>query len=124
MQRVAWPDTTRAFHGFEVEIKTTRGERLRGAWLSTTTDSFELESHDRTTSYPRSIIQSIRIRRRRVRGRVIGTTAGYVGSASLVGERMQGRLAFLVLGVGALGFIVGRELDRASTEVLLYDPPK
>ncbi len=124
MQRIAWPDTTRAFNGYEVEIKTTRGERLRGAWLATTIDTFELQSGSSTTSYPRSIIASLQIRRRRVRGRFIGTTAGYLGAASLVGERMQGRLAFLVLGIGTLGFILGREIDRTPIEVVLYDPPK
>lgn len=124
MQRIAWPDTTRAFHGYEVEIKTTRGERLRGTWLATTNDTFEFQSGNHTTSYPRSIIASLRIRHRRVRGRVIGTTAGYLGAAGLVRERMQGRLAFLVLGIGSLGFILGREIDRAPIDVLLYDPPK
>jgi hypothetical protein len=123
---VAWADADRVLRNRIIRVELRSGEIVEGLWLSSDADSFTLET-DRQgpKQMPRNGFRRAWFRKKQVRSRVIGTIAGYAGGAGLAtainrsGEALQGPLFFLPIGLGALGFFTGREIDR-QPEVLTF----
>ena len=106
--------------GLEIEVEQWGGRRIKGSFVSATTEVITIKGSKSVDSIQRSSIVSIRTHRRQVRRRTIGLLAGYMGSGAVIGEAAQGPLAFVILGAGTLGFFLGRELDRDTHAIELY----
>jgi hypothetical protein len=74
---------------------------------------------------PKSSIRSLRVGKRRVRGRVLGTIGGTYGVIGLVAastqsaDAMQGIWGFVMLAGGVTGYLLGRSWDKATHEVVI-----
>lgn len=124
---VAWADASRVLRNRIVGVELRSGETVEGLWLSSDADSFTLETvRQGPKQIPRNGFRRAWFRKKQVRGRVIGTIAGYAGGAGLAaginrsGDALQGPLLFLPLGLGALGFFTGREIDRQPEALSFY----
>lgn len=137
-QSVEWSRTPVALAGKFALVKLTGGIRLGGTWVSVTPDSFAMnvESTSKSQeipkglrSIPRSSFTELKVRKRRARGRVIGTLAGLTAGSALAGlvsgsrEGAQGPAGFAVLGLATAGYYVGREMDYATQVILLVPDP-
>ncbi len=72
---------------------------------------------------PRSSLLQVRAGKRRARGRVIGTLAGFYGIAALAGlasgaEAAQGPWGLAILGGGIAGYYIGKSVDHDTREIL------
>ena len=135
-QRIAWERTTEAFKGKFILVKLTSGTRIGGGWLSVTSQTFTMSVESSSNKHEiqkgiqtvaRSSIAEVRVRNRRVRGRVIGTLAGFYSVAaigSLVSgsmEALQGPTGIAALGGAVAGYFIGRSLDKASREIVFIE---
>lgn len=106
----------------QLDFHLTDGKHLKGDWLSSTADSFTIQTRHGPQTIPNDTIRTLNSRRRQVRRRVLGAIIGYAAGSAIAGEGVQGPLVFLVLGLGTVGFILGRELDRNTRVIEVRDP--
>jgi len=133
-ERVSWNRTPEVLNGKLVLIKLTGGTRIEGGWVSVTPSTFtmriEKTSNKREVqkglqTIPRSSISEVRARKRRVRGRVIGTLAGFYGIATIGAvasgsmEALQGPTGLAAVGGAVAGFLIGKSFDHTSHEIIL-----
>lgn len=131
---VHWAETTAAFANRVAIVKLNNGARLEGTWLEATPDRFQMaveKSRGKVhygrgmQSFKREDVSTIHLRHRRVRGRVIGTTAGYFAGAGVVfaGSRVLDGIQgpwFLALVGGLIGgYQLGKVWDHQLTPVEL-----
>lgn len=133
-----WEQTTAAFANRRVLVVLDSGARIEGHWLEVTPDTFSIEvvrSHGANApargvhSFPRSAIVRLRIQEKRIRGRVWGVTAGYLGGAaarlSLEESRFRenDNLANAIMCASVItGFAIGRLIDKRVTDVEIRRP--
>lgn len=132
--RVAWNETPLAFAGKRVIVDLNNGTRIQGSWATVADDVFTMRVEKTSRSadvakgaqtLSRSSIKRIRIENRRVRGRVIGTLAGFYAVAGIASaayrssEALQGGWGIAAIAGGVLGYYTGRSIDRSTREVLL-----
>jgi len=135
-QPIAWDHTTEALKGKFILVKLTSGTLIGGGWLSVTSQTFTMSVESSSNKHEiqkglqtvaRSSIAEVRVRNRRVRGRVIGTLAGFYSVAaigSLVSgsmEALQGPTGIAALGGAVAGYFIGRSLDKASREIVFIE---
>jgi len=135
-ERVQWNHAATAFAGRSVEVKLTSGTRIRGAWNWVTPDSFTMrvektsngrEYRKGVQTVPRSLIAEVRVGERRVRGRWIGSLAGFYSiaaigaAASRSPEALQGAIGIAAYAGGFAGYFIGRSYDYETHPVILYD---
>ncbi len=124
---LAWADAGRVLRNRIVGVELRSGETVEGLWLCADAASFTLETVlQGPRQIPRNGFRRAWFRKKQIRGRVIGTIAGYAGGAGLAsainrsGDALQGPLLFLPIGLGALGFFTGREIDRLPEAITFY----
>ena len=126
-KQVAWTDTPAVFAGKAVVVRLTTGTIIEGHWIGITDDTFNMKvqkTSDRNAiakgveTIPKSSIEALAFRNNRVRGRVIGTTAGYF-AAGAIGFAAPEIAGVIGLAGGVIGFFVGRSSDRDLHEVVL-----
>lgn len=126
MDRVAWIDAAKHCAGLEVVATLQDGSKLKGSWIENSNSQFSIKTKRGIQVHERKDLKQVETRKRRVRGRVIGTIASYMLGAGLVSlvtgspEGAQGPLAFVVLGMGMLGYYVGKLLDLDARLVEFY----
>jgi hypothetical protein len=133
-ERVAWARTTVAFAGRHVVVRLTTGTRIDGHWVGVTPETFTMsvtKTSDRRVvsaglqTLPRSSIVTLRAGKQRVRGRVIGTVAGFYGPATLgylvtrQPDGLQSGWGIAAYTLAFVGFFVGRAYDHGTREVVL-----
>jgi len=128
-ERVEWARTPEAFAGKWVAARLASGTRIEGHWVSVTPEAFTMkvektsdkaEVSKGTRELARSALVQVKSGKRRARGRVIGTIAGYF--AGVVIGNLAGDLGGAAIGAltGLVGgHLVGRASDRAMHEVVL-----
>jgi hypothetical protein len=129
---VAWERTPEVFSGKYVIVKLAGGTRIEGSWASVTSDSFRMRVERTTNSkafpkglqtVPRRSMATLRAGKRRVRGRVIGIIAGWVGAIEIGGAVSQGPdnpvLPVAGLGAAVAGYYIGKNWDHATTEFVI-----
>ena len=135
---LAWNNSAEALAGQFAQIKLTDGTRIGGTWASVTpvAFTFHVEQTSNRTNFakglqtiPRASILEMKAGRRRARGRVIGTLAGYLGiavvsSLALGAESAQGPWGLAILGGGVAGYYIGKSVDHATRQIIfLPDAP-
>jgi hypothetical protein len=117
--RVAWMDATPHCAALEVIATLQDGRKLKGSWIENTASQFSIKTHKGIHIHERKDLKQLETRKRRVRGRVIGTIASYALGAGLVSlisrsaEGAQGPLAFV-------GYYVGKSMDLDRRLVEFY----
>ena len=135
---IDWQHSVEALAGQFTQVKLTDGTRIGGSWVAVTPITFtmkveETSNRSRLTkgpqTIPRASILEITAGRRRARGRVIGTLAGYLGIAAIAAlasgaEAAQGPWGIAILGGGVAGYFIGKSVDHATrTIIFLPDAP-
>ncbi|MBE7541688.1 MAG: hypothetical protein M9913_10345 [Bryobacteraceae bacterium] len=126
---IEWEMTTAAFGGRKAVVKLDSGARIEGVWLGVTPTTFTMDV-DRTKgrnrlpkgvqTIDRSSIVELRVQERRIRGRVIGTTAGYFAGMPLFWSMASPAGGLAVLGsVMTVSHLLGRVSDKATRVVLI-----
>jgi hypothetical protein len=124
--RVAWADAAKHCAGLEVIATLQDGKKLKGSWIENTASQFSIKTKQGLQVRERKDLKKVETRKRRVRGRVLGTIASYalgIGLVSMItrsSEGTQGPLLFVVLGMGVLGYYVGKSLDLDARLVEFY----
>lgn len=131
-ETIRWDEAPQAFSNRTVLVQLTNGVHIEGRWLSVTSDAFRFEVEKTSKrrlvgrgvqTLPRSSILRVKIRENRIRGRVIGTTAGvYAGSTlpRVASHSYDEGVAFGAVLAGAFaGYFVGRAWDYDTREVVL-----
>ena len=133
-ERIAWNRTPDALKSEFVLVTLTTGVRIGGSWVAVTPDTFtmniEKTSNKREIgkglrTMPRASIADVRSGKRRMRGRVIGTLAGFYGIATIGGiasctmEAPQGPTRMVAFGGAIAGYFIGRIYDHSTRQVIL-----
>ena len=96
------------------------GKRVEGRWGEITPDAVTLVGKRDRFTVSRASIVSVRARRQRVRGRVIGTIGGfYAGMAAALQSPTPGAARVVGPVVLAAGYGLGRLWDHDSREYVL-----
>jgi hypothetical protein len=130
--RVRWDRTPEFFTGKRAIVSLKDGTAIEGTWNSVTEETFtmQVEKTSRKQNVPkglrtfsRSLILSLRVGNRRVRGRVIGSLSGFYGVVALAGastgsaEALQGGWGIAAFGAGIVGYLAGSAYDRATYQI-------
>lgn len=126
---IEWEMTTAAFGGRKAIVELDSGARIEGTWLGVTPTTFTMDV-DRTKgknrppkgvqTIERSAIVELRLQERRIRGRVIGTAAGYFAGTPLFWSMATPAGALAVLGsVMTVSYLLGRASDKATRVVYI-----
>lgn len=113
-------------------VTLTTGTRIEGRLLNVTETTFEMEVR-RTSSkqevpkgyqrLDRSAFSELRVREKRIAGRVIGTIAGVLLAGPAVYQLSAGAAQViglpLYVGIVAFGHFAGREVDRRTQQVIV-----
>lgn len=132
--RVAWQQVPLVCTGRTALVKLSGGTHIEGRLMSVSPASFEMEvqrtNNERDVpkglrSLPRASIVGLRVREKRIKGRVIGTLAGFMFAGSTV-YSMSAGVAMAVglpvyVAVLAAGHLAGQSFDNRSREVL-FEP--
>ncbi len=124
---IEWEMTPAAFGGRKAIVKLDSGARIEGTWLGVTPTTFTMDV-ERTKGknrppkgvqvIERSAIVELRLQERRIRGRVIGTTAGYFAGMPLFWSMPTPAGGLVVLGsVMTVSHLLGRLSDKATRVV-------
>ena len=130
--RIPWQLAPAACAGKKALVTLTDGTRLEGSLLSVSPSAFEMEV-ERTSDrrkvangfqrLDRAQFAGLRIREKRIRGRVIGTVAGVMLAGPAVfamNEQTVGVWGLPVYaGIITAGHLLGRVFDRQSRLVLI-----
>ncbi len=122
-----WEMNTAAFGGRKAIVKLDSGARIEGNWLSVTPTTFTMDV-ERTKgknrppkgvqTIERSAIVELRPQERRIRGRVIGTTAGFFAGTPMFWSMATPAGGLAVLGsVMTVSHLLGRASDKATRVV-------
>lgn len=124
---IEWEMTTAAFGGRKAIVKLDSGARIEGTWLGVTPTTFTMDvKRAKGKNRPakgvhtleRSAIVELRLQERRIRGRVIGTTAGYFAGMPLFWSMATPAGGLAVLGsVMTVSHLLGRAADKATRVV-------
>lgn len=132
--KVAWNGTTELLASKRVVVELEDGTRVEGAWLFVTERTFtmNIEKTSQKQIVPKgyqtlskSSIRSLRVGKRNVRGRVLGTLGGSYGVVGLAAastqsaEAMQGIWGFVMLAGSIAGYFLGQSSDKATREVVI-----
>lgn len=121
---IEWERTPAAFGGRKAIVKLDTGARIEGNWLGVTPTTFTMDV-ERTKgknrpskgvqTIDRSSIVELRVQERRIRGRVIGTMAGYFAGTPLFWSMATpaGGLAVLA-SVMTVSHLLGTASDKAT----------
>jgi hypothetical protein len=121
---IEWEMTPAAFGGRKAIVTLDNGARIEGVWLGVTPTTFTIDV-DRTKgknrppkgvhTLERGAIVELRLQERRIRGRVIGTAAGYFAGMPLFWSMATPAGGLAVLGsVMTVSHLLGRASDKAT----------
>lgn len=131
---VPWDRTPEVLAGRWVMVELNDGTSIQGSWAAVTSQTFrmvvEKTSQKRQVAkglqeLPRSEVRRIRYSKRRVRGRVIGTIAGFYGALTLAAaatppeDGLQGAWSLAAIAGAVLGYQLGKSLDKDTHELLI-----
>lgn len=127
-EQVDWAMSPKVLGHQRVQVQLANGAKVEGRWLAIDADKFTIQvekTSDRslvpkkTNTLERSSIRVISRRHPHVRGRVIGTIAGFFAGAGIAAaatrtpDGLQGPAFFALVGSVAGGYFVGRSYDHA-----------
>lgn len=131
--RVPWRQTPEILAGKVVVVQLENHVRIEGSWAGVTDTTFMMliEKHSRNSPWdkgyrtvPRSALQTIRFREKRIRGRVLGTLSGFYGMTALAAatrqapDALQGGWGVAAI-VGAVGgYQLGKSFDKQLRELI------
>lgn len=134
VERVPWSRTPEVLANKYVSVRLNSGTRVEGSWASVAPTTFTMKVSKTTNRneipkglqvIPRSSLAELRAGKRRIRGRVLGTIAGFYGvaligtAASSSADALQGPVGIAAFAGGILGFFVGRAFDHAMKEIVI-----
>jgi len=128
--RVTWQQVPSVCSGRIALVRLTTDTRLVGRILSVAATSFDMEV-ERTSdkkaapkgirTLDRSALVELRVRDKRIRGRVIGALAGLMATGPIVYSMSAGVVAAIGLpvyvGIIAVGHLAGQSFDHKSRVV-------
>ncbi len=123
-ERVPWPASVAYFSGWQVNVETEAGGRIRGNWVAISPDTFTVKTKAGFETHPRSIIKNIRMEQGRWWTGTLGFIAGYTVATGLVLRGVPGPGLVMVIGSATAGTWLGDKAGRKRRVVVLYDPPK
>ena len=136
VEHIPWNQSAERLAGRFVSVHLTSGTRISGSWASVTPTTFTMNVEKTSNksqlrkglqTVPRTSIQQVSARKRRIRGRVIGTLAGFYVVAGIAaaatgsGEALQGAFGLAAYGAGVGGYFLGKSYDYTSTQIVLRD---
>lgn len=132
--RVSWNRTPEKLAGKYVVVQMENGTKIEGSWTGVTESAFtmDVERSSGTSqrlkgaqTIPRSALQKVWFREKRVRGRVIGTLAGFYGIVAIAAaakrspEALQGGWGIAAIAGAVGGYQIGKSFDKGLRELIL-----
>lgn len=136
--RVPWAQTPEVLSGKWTLVSLKDGSVLEGSWRSVTGTTCHLDVEKASTRakdkrklakgarfIQRDEIEKVHFRKKRIRGRVLGTIAGFYGVTGIASaatgsaDALQSGWGFAAIGAGVLGYYAGKSFDTATRELII-----